>query len=675
MNNLGFSHFWERVWLGCMLIAASHFVALENAVAQVIIRPLGYPQKAWGRWQPALPILSPNRPSMGYGLSPNLRPASPNQIIVPTNRRGIFEDWSQVRNSRPDTLLWESFGGVTINNSFGVRPPSVNVATFDGMRYNGRPYSDTLSLKGFCDTLQTKPLDLTLYRPGRDSWFVRFRYQPGSSVPQTIADTNSYMALELSSDATGGIWKRIWTQKGTDSIEVDSFTTAKVPIVDSLVAGDVRLRWMNYGQKNGWYDSWNLDYIQLAVNLDNLDTLSDITWTTPITRVFSKYSALPRAQFGAMPPRFLRDSIQAVIRNNRPERGLPVTFVPEVRFYQWPQNSLITDVPAADINGSFFAPPLNTKERTVSVRKTSYQSLAGLAISDTTEAVYSRFTLRAQGSINTIRSNDTILSVLPIGDVMSCDDGTAEGILFVQGPGAKGVIELETFVKDTLTAVQMYIPFIRPIPNVVTQVPFRLKVLTFLGDGNPSSPTRLDSSLLSSSQVLNYNSSIDSFVTYVLPRPVIVRPGKFFIGFEQVANVENEVRLGFDINYPDSTPFWYNRDGRWQKFTRVGGVPMIRAVFGRSSAPTSVKNPSLASAAKLYPNPIHSHTQELQLDGLGLSSAQLLDSQGKLLWTWVLDAASENHSLDLPVGLSAGMYLVRVTDTESLPSTLRLLVH
>ncbi|WP_332369098.1 hypothetical protein [Spirosoma telluris] len=62
---------------------------------------------------------------------------------------------------QPDPARWQPGSGVYINNTMAIDQPTVNVATFDGLAANGRPYTINNPLdQGYTDTLESKPINL-----------------------------------------------------------------------------------------------------------------------------------------------------------------------------------------------------------------------------------------------------------------------------------------------------------------------------------------------------------------------------------------------------------------------------------------------------------------------------------------------------------------------------------
>jgi hypothetical protein len=573
---------------------------------------------------------------------------STNRVIPMVPRLGFFDDFSVSVNNSPDTNKWLPGSGVYINNSFAIRPPSLNAATFDGMRASGLPYSDTLAVKGYCDTLTSRMINLRAgLRPG-DFAELRFSLQPGSRAPSTIADTNSSILIQFNKNIpTDSTWRNFYRQKGIDEIRVDSFYRVFIEVPDSFITNAFQFRFINFGQRNGWFDTWNLDYIQLHKLENNFDTLSDITYTSPISPLFKKYTALPRAQFQAGYSQLFRDTLFAETRNNRPEPLLPITFVPSIRFIAQPQNRLIGVVDPSQIEGSFFSPPNNIKLVNVTALRNSFPRLDTLP--DSTKSIVVQYALAAQGTQNAITTNDTISTTYKIDNQYAYDDGTAEAVLFVQGPSARGAVEFDAFEADTLTAVSMYFPPIRPIPSITTPISFLLRVWQRIG----RTPTDRDSIVYQSSEIINFSDQLQGFTKFTLPRPVRIEQGKFYVGWQQISNVENEVRVGFDLNYTDSSRFWFNRDGYWTRFTGAQGVPMIRAEFGTFQDPSNANSEIKKQALRVYPNPLSGNV--LYVTGAAISSATLLDLQGKILSTTQV----QDNEVTLLQKPKAGMYLLK----------------
>lgn len=73
----------------------------------------------------------------------------------------FWDDFATIKNGVADANLWQYANSVWINSGLGINPPSLNVATFDGLDSLGKPYNvnDVLA-KGFADKMVSAPLRL-----------------------------------------------------------------------------------------------------------------------------------------------------------------------------------------------------------------------------------------------------------------------------------------------------------------------------------------------------------------------------------------------------------------------------------------------------------------------------------------------------------------------------------
>ena len=99
-------------------------------------------------------------------------PATLDTIDLP-----FFDDFSK-DNIYPDAGLWLD-SNVFINRDYPIAPPTLGVATFDGVSKSGCPYDTTLTNSGAslpADTLTSKPINLFL----SDSVYLTFFWQASS---------------------------------------------------------------------------------------------------------------------------------------------------------------------------------------------------------------------------------------------------------------------------------------------------------------------------------------------------------------------------------------------------------------------------------------------------------------------------------------------------------------
>jgi hypothetical protein len=84
----------------------------------------------------------------------------------------FFDDFAAY-TGKPSANYWQPEGGVYINNQFGINPPSLNVATFEGIDAAGLPYS-TITSYGYTDVLTSKPINLAGLNPATAALYLSF---------------------------------------------------------------------------------------------------------------------------------------------------------------------------------------------------------------------------------------------------------------------------------------------------------------------------------------------------------------------------------------------------------------------------------------------------------------------------------------------------------------------
>ena len=104
-------------------------------------------------------------------------PASKDIVAKSKIKNGIslpfIDDFSSY-SSGLDTNLWYS-GNVFLNSTYPINPPTIGIATFDGLNANGLAYAIDMSIpEGYADTLISQEIDLS----NISTAFFLFYYQP-----------------------------------------------------------------------------------------------------------------------------------------------------------------------------------------------------------------------------------------------------------------------------------------------------------------------------------------------------------------------------------------------------------------------------------------------------------------------------------------------------------------
>lgn len=549
---------------------------------------------------------------------------------------------------RPYSRLWETGSGVYVNNTFSSRQPTYGIATLDGLNDKGIPYSLIKNKTGPCDTLCSAAIDLQDFQGS--SLFLSFYYQPGSDYIELIPDPEDSLALQFK--GKGGNWVSVWNIKGKgDTVLSNPFRYASVRIPDSLKFRGSRFRFVNFGNQNGNYDIWNLDYIRLDTEHDGSDSLArDYSLSLAPGRLLRSYSALPLEQF------------QYAI-----DRNLPI-FNDRI---SWMGTNLNTG--AANLNGSFFlnrlvpdsvqaigslpASAISGLEnpfgfgifsRPLSVEVSAFQSLLRTSRYATFEYGIG---LSPDPAANLYTGNDSLSSRLNVSTVMAYDDGSAE---LVRGVGQNGSIAVQKYylpVADTLTDVQLF--FARTPENLQQTISFALLVYDSL---NIETNFAADPPLIRRQFILPPADSVNKFITFslrddeTLGKRILQGGRSFYVGWQQgLIDNGNEVRIGCDINSLSPSSFFYKTGGEWKAWTADSLTLMIRPVFGPEYV-TAVKDRIRQPEFPFFPNPASDGFRNRR----DFSDLRICDLTGKPVYEQRQGTAGEI----IRPGLPSGMYIM-----------------
>jgi len=594
---------------------------------------------------------------------------------------GMFYNFEKIYTIVPaspatDKSLWID-RHVYVSTGMGVRPPTVGVAVFDGIRMNGMPYNHTPGSRGVADYLTSKPLDLLGYLPG-DSLYLSFFIQPqGIGFLPEPKDT---FVLEFKSPDNPN-WKWIWSKKGTP---IDSFKQIMIAIKDPqwLVKG-FQFRFKNYANLNANMDHWLLDYVRLDANRSRIDTtINDVAFVTRAPSILRNYEQMPARQFKQEDVN-QKWEIKSVNLWNQckwatyghttlDESGTPLTS------YPYDDNPASYDTTC--INTYFPGRKYNTNPRH-NLPTFNYV----FDVQDPNCCPYedsARFTIRhvfqnltagpGSGTLtyDTNTGNDTIYRHQTFYNFYAYDDGEAESAMYL---GAVGEVasEFELNFPDTLRAIQFY--FSPQDPNASGNT-FQLRVWKTLQDVG-------EDTLYSQISVHPAYNDIapNSFTTYILNRPVVLPAGKFYIGWKQTSNFR--MNVGFDKNVDRSDKTFYNTTSEWKSFgdlssTSYDGSMMMRPVLGKEVTPGEFVDIDeveiTAATVNVFPNPSSGiFHYELSTELPNDLEIQVLDLSGKTVYA---KRGGMDRTLDLN-HLTDGIYFTRFTSKSiALYSTHKLIL-
>ncbi|MCU0441621.1 MAG: T9SS type A sorting domain-containing protein [Bacteroidia bacterium] len=558
-------------------------------------------------------------------------------------RLPFIDDFSKT-NLFPDKQNWTN-RYVFINNDFAIRPPSVNVATFDGLDERGNPYGVG---RGYLDTLTSIPIDLSgLVRT--DSVYLSFWVQPAGLGDRPNPADSIVVEFKLPSFSTNS-WQTVWN--GTAATFTSNAFTPVYVIVDSLyLHDDFQFRFKNIGSRTGNINIWNIDYVRLDRGRRPNDGFFDVALSNTPPALLTPYTSMPRNHFLSNPAAFTNTQQKMVVKlntaNDFPINYGRVTFNPDqVRIDSF-GNTL-----------GFVAAQSDTL-----VNLLSSFSLSGTFAGDS-QTVKARYYTNLNNNVDNIPTNDTFTINTYFSNFFAYDDGTAEAGYGLENEPGSVALGYTLQVPDTLFGLSM---FFNQSSVDVSTLPFNLMIWSAIGTGPGGTGETVLKRILVSRPI--YTNQRNGFYYYKLPEPIAMPAGKFYIGWEQ-SSIFN-LNMGFDRNYQLNGVFaknpemWYKVDNIqvWQQ-TAFTGALMMRPLIGKWLNPpvgVSELDASMQTSwePSLYPNPA-SEILYIEPNTTSPYSVQVFNTMGQSLM--MVNDSPKRLSLN---GLASGMYWVTLTNTHS----------
>ncbi len=528
----------------------------------------------------------------------------------------FWDDFSSVRNGKPKSTLWEYGESVWVNDGMGINPPSINVATFDGLDSLGKPYNvnDVLA-KGYADKLVSAPIRMDLVSDAdRTRIFVSFFYQyHGNGEPPDAGDL-----ITLSFKNSSGVWEVVWSKENDGTLSKDVFEPLTIPITDQRFFHDkFQFRIQNFARLSGPYDTWHVDYIYINNGKLQVNPVRplypDRTITSKLNPPFANYWSMPIKHFltkttanSVKPTITITNLRQDQVAGN----GQPVSYSSSARMSVVKENNptVTTEFPL-DVNVNIGSELTFKQQRIVTLTATP----DSLSFGDSPDSVNMKLSIIFDTGDNKIktptegdydydvfhpiefRTNDSLSASFALSNYYAYDDGTAEYGAGLNQPGAQLAyqFDMKTDQRDTVVAVDIYFPRFGDESNQVIEFQI-LNQLT-------SNPNDI---LYRGSFPIQRNTKNKFWRIALVDQPVGVK-GKFYVGWKQ--NSSAVIAVGLDKNTDSGSKIFSNINGTWEQNTNLKGSLMIRPVFGKGNGAgeeiTGVEDSPLKIS--VYPNPTH----------------------------------------------------------------------
>lgn len=554
----------------------------------------------------------------------------------------FFDDFSYNQHY-PDTALWED-AYVYINQTYAQSPPTLGVATFDGLNKDGLPYDISRLNTDSCDVLTSRAIDLS---NTVDSVYLSFFWQAGGlgEHPENLDSLNLKFYNPQSKR-----WNRVWGISGVDS---SGFNQAMVPVNGSQYLRDgFKFRFTSYGAPAGAFDTWNIDYVRMDDQRTKNDTaFKDPAFTRPHPSLLKSFEAVPwfhyNTQFQSIENKkaffniFYRRNVGpgssyaldlgvfqislggSMIAGNPSGKGDIDNGDPdnvEIGF-----ESPIVTIPGGDTGFVVPTPPQNE------FNLMAYQTYKGLSSSEMT-------------------SNDTIVRHQIFKNYYALDDGSAERAYQVRdNRGGFVISKYDIAQADSIKGIYIYF-----LPSQYNIEDNQFSIVIFENNNNLPGNLIYESDSLYTPRYTSTN----FLLPYQLDIPSGVWvTGPVFVGIRQVTNVR--LPIGFDVNTPKRGKIYFGTNtptGLYESFQE--GNLMMRPYLRYQ--PKDLKLPDTEPqkiAVEIYPNPasdfIHIATTEPNAE----YNFYLTNISGQLI-----QQGEVNDGIRLAPNVDSGIYLLRLQD-------------
>jgi hypothetical protein len=542
----------------------------------------------------------------------------------------------------PDSSKWlDNF--VFVNRSFGVRPPSYGVATFDQLGPDGNPYqplhnTDVIS----ADTLTSQFIDLTELKgyslTASDSIYLSFYFQPKGRGQQILSTDE----LKLSFKKANGDWTEVWSQTGREQSEFEQVLI----LIDSAyyLHEGFQFRFNNISHRWGNNNHWHIDYIELDTGRRAADLYNrDVAIQRGPASMLKNYSVLPYSHYLVDAANESHNTTQIRLSNrSNLLKQISVKYRETVDAIVVGSIDNFTNIDNCN--------PYNDTLRTIDLY--DFSGLSGNIFTIDRKYICKE---DSQESIRRYQFNDTIISHQVFDNYYARDDGTAEaGFGFDNLIGRDGSIAVRFDMKkrDTLQGVGFYFT---QINHDVSEKRFTIKVWRSI-DINGGKDSLVYEEFRSKP---TYSNKINGYTFYPISTDIVLDAGTYYVGWTQDSDFS--LNVGLDQNHglivdreksanPD---LFYNIGGSWIANTNPNlyGSPMIRAYVGEYNDPTVNVEKVKDVALRIYPNP---SSGVIHFTGLNITNANIYNMQGQLIHS----SEVKNEQIDLSE-LRNGRYLLR----------------
>jgi len=529
----------------------------------------------------------------------------------------FWDDFSQVQQDNngetayfPDTAKWMPSGqDVLINFTSGINPPTLGVATFDGVNAFGIPHNPgNPDATGLADSLLSRPINMgAVPESERNSVFFSFFWQ--FKGLGEFPDEEDSLRLQFKNNE--GEWITQWSQGGNLEI-TDEFVQEIFPVNDeAYFYNGFQFRFQSFGRLSADFDVWHVDYVFLNYNRTPGNTvyLDRGALTRLPTSIFKDFTAIPINQFKTNPAKFIDSTTSEVINLETAdlEQNTPYTSLIRNKFSR-EIIEIMDDTVNLFVKGQrreiIVASPIDYTLLNLDIDSIYLETEINVNSGD-------EFLIKDASSTDTTffesvnyRVNDTARATSVLHDYYAYDDGSAEVGAGVNQNSGKLAYRFIVEEPDTLTHIDIYFP----ITASQNSVPITLFVWRDLDkEGEEVILTEAEFTVRKPAR-------INEFSSYQLPSAIV--NDTFYIGYQQ--STTDFLAVGLDKNTNSGDKIYFNVTGSWQKNEEIQGSLMMRprfendAIVGIEDELPPLPDDRKSFSLTVYPNP---NTGQFQVKG------------------------------------------------------------
>jgi hypothetical protein len=587
------------------------------------------------------------------------------EIHLPSEKSSItlnlpfIDDFSRNHQPGSEKQYWED-NFVFINNTFGVNPPTIGVATFEGLSFDGYPYDfENPDATGIADYLTSCNINLHENEDGvpyqlSDSIIFSFYYQPkGNGFAPRSQDS---LVLEFY-DADNESWIRQWGAAGPSNGTVaPDFKVVYISILESrYLKNNFRFRFRNRGRLSGNLDHWQVDFVWLDENRTSGSiTFQDVGYQFPVNNLLNNYTSIPYKHYKTTSSIHMADNVVASLRNNQTS----AVNLSNVKMRNYSEGELVHE---SGIPGAINFPAESSNDYDIPMDNYVYDpNIDEPFVSFNNEFVMS------SGDFDLIPDNDTINFTQYFENYYAYDDGTAEAGIGLIDQGFLAV-KYEALQADSLIGLKIYF-------NPIYQDPI-YHFIMYIWDSENSSGEEIPGSVIYVNQTPTFAKFVpegyDIFSYYFFDEPVYVT-GTYFAGVWQSpppsGNGVFSLNIGLDRNIENIQNSFYKTGFQWLHFPE--GTLMLRPVFQSEMDDIimGISTPELPQFI-VYPNPANDRIFIKNINNEQLE-IRLMSIDGRVI-------LKENIINDIDLNVSdipSGMYLIRAIGKDGLSKVEKILV-